>query len=768
MTGLTFDSLYHVSLSSLASSVHDWQAMMKQLDTLATDASEGMARKAEAARWEGVNSDVTRPFIRKTAKEFRDAHTEATSIWAVLRDAHADLAELQKTLKKLIDEDAKTAGIRVIGRDDGTVSCALLREAGQNDDPSPADRDKLGQWEGRINRLIAEAQEIDDSVVRALRKSHGRDNHNFGHARYDSLDDAQAEQAIHLARKSLAAYENGEKPTRKELTRLRDLLAHNHDDPEFAVDFYKTLGPRDALLFEAQIASDASAHGDATQLKLARSIQDGMGETLATATRPHTEDRSTSFRESKDYLGRPWLTELQRVGRERLNPAVWHGQARVTGYQVLATLLRHGEYDKRFLVPLGRDMVTFEREQDGRWPVPDSNSGGRTRFDLNLDKEGGPGWDPMTGLLEALGHSPEASTAFFHGSTGGGDSDLEKISNLDYFLGDADGEGGRDWISDKFNGLQQPDEESKVPAKDALGHALESAVSGRPYGSGGPLLNHTDEQAELFRSVVERLGDNSDLIKPDGELAPIADSLGNMSAEYVRDIDRVFAGGDDNDYFWHDGAIADLSDLGGKRGELHEFLHAVAQDPNAYSSITHAQQAVATEAMQKAIVTREDVDLNDVAPVAGKPVATLYGIVADGRADAIAASDNSVEKIREYNEKLGTGSEWAAFILERAAEPIAQRTPIVGEAMGWTIGAVKDAVVGHYSMNEEQAAKEIERDRVKFVNWQGEELAQATKQAFLNAAEREGLDLESRAVETAAADVYQEAVDSYTNGKGRV
>ncbi|MFC0596841.1 DUF6571 family protein [Streptomyces palmae] len=766
MSGLTFDDIYHVSFTSLGNAADDWKEMVTQLKSLAADATGGLVKQSDAARWAGVNSDVTKPFVRKTAKEFRDAHTEAKSIWSVLRDAHKDLVAIQKSLKEIVDVEAKEQGLRVTGRDDGTVACAYLGGPGQEANRTQKDLDKARRFEDRINRLIAHAQEIDTSVVRALTKSYGDDDtHNFGHAKYESLDDAQAEQALQLARKSLAKSKKGERLSTKELTQLQELLAYNAKDPEFATDFYKALGPKNALIFEAQIVSGASAGDDKTRLRLAHSIQDSMGVALAAATQPHKENPNTPFRESKDHLGEAWLSQLKRVGRERLDLGLKDNQFKPTGYQVLGTLLRHGEYDKRFLVPLGQDMVTLDRESNGWWPVPNSTANGDYR--LNLDKGEGDGWDPMNGLMEAFGHSPEASTAFFRRSTGGGDSDLDKLSNFDYFLGDKDGDDRRIWFADKADGHQAPDDESTTPGKDALGHALEAAVSGRAYDAGGPAVEHTDEQAELFRSVVKRLGTNADLIKPDGDLAPIADSLGNMSAEYMRDINRAVSGGDDSRYFWHDGAISDLSDLTGEGSELHEFLYATAQDPDAYSSITHAQQAVTTEAMQKAIHTREDLDLDRVALVAAAPGSEVYGITTEARADAIAAADDSVEKAKEFNERLDTGVEWAGLILEKVVEPIGNRNPIAGEVIGWAIGEVQDAVLDHYQVDEEEAAEQIAKERTKYMAGRREDLADATKEAFYEAARKEGLDINSQDVSTAADDIHREVRRGYDHGRNQ-
>jgi hypothetical protein len=122
------------------------------------------------------------------------------------------------------------------------------------------------------------------------------------------------------------------------------------------------------------------------------------------------------------------------------------------GYQVLGTLLRHGEYQKGFLDKVGNDMIAYERE-GGAWGRPDGRYAGMKDFGLNADKEGGRGWDPITGLLEAYGHNPDAATSFFHADVAGPG---KQMSNLDYLMGmgaDGKGDGARGWIPDMTSPL---------------------------------------------------------------------------------------------------------------------------------------------------------------------------------------------------------------------------------------------------------------------------------------------------------------------------
>ncbi|WP_217196908.1 hypothetical protein [Streptomyces buecherae] len=758
MAGLTYDDLYQVSLSSLGSAAEDWKEMVDQLAKLATDAMDGMVRQSDAARWEGVNAGVTRPFIRTTAAEFRDAHAQAKSIWSMLRDAHQDLTAVQKALKKAVDVDAKKHSIQVSGGAGSTVICQYVDRSGEKTKLKPEQVEYLKALEEQINHLLVQANEIDDSVSRALGRIHGGDSHDFGHAKYDSLDDVQRERTVQLAKKSLDLHKDGKELSNKELAEFQRLMQSNSKDAEFAVEFYREMGPRDALRFQAQLAVDASTGDDSTRLELAKSIQKDMGLTLATATDPPTgkDNPHTSFREDRTYLGRAWVNELKKVGTKPLDLGVHHAEP--LGYQALASLLRNGNYDKSFLKPIAEDMVVYERKNAG-WPTPDSYHGD-LELALSLSDKKSPGWDPMTGLLEGLANSPDASTAFFNGSTGGGDSDLKKLSNLQFFTSEDD---GRVWPSDKLSGTTHPDDESTLPSKQALGHALESATSGRPYGDDGPPRPHTREQVDVFEKVVKELGGNSDLIKHDGSLAVLAPSLGNMSAEYMYDIQRAFAGGDSSGYFKHTGAAADPGKLN-DGGCLKEFLQATAEDPKAYASIIHAQQAVTTEGISAAIGDRKETPLTTAAQAATMPGAVIASVAAVGQGDAIAAADDSVEKIREFNENLETGAKWAGRFADMAANHI----PVYGDAVSWFYEDAQEAVLKHYTKDEEEAAKRIEENRKDYLDNERQQSAEAMRQAFLDAARREGISTAPGTPGGLAADMVFHSVDTgFSDGRTR-
>ncbi|MFF7332966.1 hypothetical protein [Streptomyces sp. NPDC008150] len=180
----SYTDLSEVDLGKLGTAVSDWKSTVDGLKKLAVDARDGMRAKSDSAHWAGVNATVTREFITKTAKEVSDLHTEANSIYQVLDDGHTQLAALQKQLRSTVT-DATGRGITVEDIGGGKVRLYYRHVRGDTDERTQDELDAKQQLESRINTIVGHAAEIDDSVARALAKSHGNDAHNAGHAAYE-------------------------------------------------------------------------------------------------------------------------------------------------------------------------------------------------------------------------------------------------------------------------------------------------------------------------------------------------------------------------------------------------------------------------------------------------------------------------------------------------------------------------------------------------------------------------------------------------------
>ncbi|MFE0876722.1 hypothetical protein ACFW4X_17955 [Streptomyces smyrnaeus] len=742
---ITYTDLLSVDLSSFGTAAADWKQIQSELKTRASEAEDDMNAKARQARWAGANADAVRPFVRKIAEEVEDLRREAESIWKLMDGAHEDLVAIQKDVEAE-KEKARKLDVHVTDNGNGTVSCEFRYGTddattasgyyigGTGKKRTPEEREARDAIEIRLNFLIGKAREIDATAARYIGKSHGKDKYDAGHATYKSLDDAQAKEAAGLARKELELAAHGKELSTPDLQRLRDLTKYNATDAEFATRFYRELGPKKALRLHGQLGIDASTDGGDTRRELSRTIQNSLDRGLALATHPGgSKDGNVT------HLGSAWTEELKKVGKE---PIFLHDpqsnergkgampQQKVLGYQVLGNMLRHGKYDEGFLNAVGNDMVETERKNEygsAGWPNPHN---ARRDGVLNLDPKGGTGFDPMTGLMKGLSHSPDAATEFFNGYTGGDKHGPEELSNFDYFFGDKSREepiDPRDWPPDG------DDDESKR-GKGALGSAIEAATTGRPPDDEGPPLKHTQEQADLFARVVERIGEreNASLFEHGGELEPLQPHMGAMAADYMRDIHRHVTD-TPSGIIPMQGAEADLDF---DNDELGRFLRAASQSPDGYASITHASHAVSAESLRNALHDPpKGHDLQAAASMGAEPGAQVAAQAAEGRAIGIEEAEDKVGAAERYNESLDKKQALVGAIVDMGLG----RLTYGSEAAGQVAGVVQDMVFEHYRKDPEEIVHEVKEGRRDFLVGEQKREADVMKEITKTAGKHAGV-----------------------------
>ncbi|MGW2182409.1 DUF6571 family protein [Streptomyces sp. NPDC001732] len=575
---LTFDDVVNAPVGKLKKAADDWSEMVAKLGRLADDARQGMKAKSDKARWQGANSDVTKPFIAKTAKEFEDAEAQAKGIKLLLADAHTSFRTAKDALVRIRDEEGPAAGIHVDAMGKVTPRYDLEGDIAARHDPGYAEalrkqNDAVASWQRRI---VEDCSDADDSLKRAL-AANVKDDHNFTAPKYKSLDAEQVDRAAELMKKVTG--DGGTARNVAALRELEDLLDDNRNDPEFAPAFYRKLGAEGTLEAYARMSLDATSLGPAGQdrVNMVRNIQGDMGAMLGLATQTSTPH----------HLGDAWTMQLMRAGRKQFDvPGV--GFAQVYGYQALGALLREGEYDKDFLLSVGRDMVAMDKKNPDVWS---QNMPTGPKSLINLDEAGGKGFNPLTGLMQAMSNNPGASTAFF-------DEPLREDTNkdgivttddaalkgkkaqdvIDYML---DKKPGSDWYDTAVGGEQNP-------GRTAMGNALEAAVTGRvPGDEDARPVSHGKTMSGLMEKVVAKIGAEPELVTGDGRLGGLSQNFGNMAAEYMPDLQATAENGANQ--IKPLGVPAEF-----KKDEMAFFLGAVGQDPQAYGAITNAQQAYTT------------------------------------------------------------------------------------------------------------------------------------------------------------------------------
>ncbi|WP_406386469.1 hypothetical protein [Streptomyces sp. NBC_00211] len=472
---MDLDALRFADFSKLSTAVADWTAMATKLWELESDARGDLGGKAAKADWAGVNATVTREFIGKTAKEFADAATEATSIGNILRDTHGELVDYKSRLNEAISR-ALEKNLTVVGTGDGgftvTMNIHPDRAAKGHTVPEHTEADATA-FRDEVQRILQGATESDSTAAQALTMLVSQTPYGFSDAAYYDRDRAaDAMKDADRIAKLLKA--KGDDMSPEEFDELGADLAKYKDDRLFQETLATTIGPRGLLDFWADLA-DPSDGGT-----LQRSRHDQFGDfqrnlslTLAGAT------------QSDSPAMRTWENDMVKLGEERIQTR----GSQVYGYQVMSNLMRSGDWDNRFLNDYGNALVATEKKMKlpgnywngGVPPVPKMNFIGEDF-----------GRDPMTGFMTGLAASPHAATEFFNTT--------QPTDNAQYVLGD------RQTFDD--TPLNSKDGNS---AREATGAALVSAATGvNPNDPTARSADLTPEHRQVLDRSLKYLSERGD------------------------------------------------------------------------------------------------------------------------------------------------------------------------------------------------------------------------------------------------------------------
>lgn len=758
---LTFDNVYQAPLDKMKAAADNWSEMKGKLDKLAEDARTTMAAKAKDDYWRGVNAEVTKPFVDKTAKEFEDAAKAADGIHKVLEDGYNAFKKAKDDLKKIFDTEAPAQHLVV--KPDGRVEASYPLEkdnAARHDPDYPEalrkQRAAIDAMQKRIDAIVETCDDADVACSNALKANITGDKHNFSAPKYGSLDAEEAQRALDLAKK-------GRDISHEELERLNELLKDNSSSKDFSRTFYNGLGPKGALEFFGQLSTDTYDYSKLDKQRLAdvQELQRNLGLNLATAT------------QGGDKWTENWSTEMRKLGTERI-PLAKNDYNGPFGYQLLGGIMRYGNYDPKFLNPIA-EHVTQLHAKDPYMFADNKVIGGWQKNPFNPSGVNGSGYDPMVSMLEALGHSPEAAKQFFtadptsynkDGSVGGTvDLDPKKdgIQNryLDYFQN-----GDYEFFPDIDS--HHPDEAKKTVAymPDALGHALEAATTGHAWDDPNPVLRRDADSAAIMKEVINDYGSDSELRKRHESMM---DSLGNMGAAYIDDLNySTYNFGDSGDAVDRDRLFRMSSD-GAARTDFGEaaslkFMAAVAGDEDAYKTMSAAQQVF--EASGLKAMGDNKADAIEFAHNATK----VHGILDESRTIQIAQDFKDDEDKR--NLELEKQAEWrktgvssgvaavvgvgSAVVLGPAAGLVAVTVvPLVMESVGSAVSTSYATDTLQYLKDNEYNNDDEAMDAIQRTQQAGQRSAMVP---LLNYAESVGMTVEEK------RELIREAEYSYGAG----
>ncbi|WP_256104552.1 hypothetical protein [Streptomyces sp. ODS05-4] len=743
---LKYEDIVDAPLGKLKTAVDDWAEMATKLDTLATEATDGMKARADKAAWEGANAGVTKAFVAQTAKEFKDAAAEAKGVKQILEDGYTAFKKAKDDLTGIRDHEGPKAGVHVDGTGKVTARDSVedLPASVRAHDPDYPDilrqeKAHIASWQKRIDDIVEACNDTDVSFKNSL-EANVTDAKDFSAPKYTKLDQEEAARAAGLAAK-------GRDLTHAELQALNELLADNAKSPEFSKGFYEKLGPEKALAFFGQLSTDTYDYMelDKERLKDVQELQRNLGLNLATAS----HDKAFTAE---------WGPELRKLGTERIMLAK-NDYAGPFGYQLLGGIMRYGNYDAKFLNPIAEHVAQLH-QKDPFMFAENKQVNSPFKNPYNPSGVNGAGYDPTTAMLEALGNSPEAAKRFFadpptaynedgtvnHGATADlGKADGKAIDNyLDFF-------GNEKWESfPDTNTLDEKEQKASLGhMPDALGKALEAATLGYPAGHPDANAARDADNAAVMRDVMEKYGSDAGLLK---KQEAMADSLGVMGAGYIDDInwalnenhpESVFGEGRDPEGRL---SFSDTAD-GNLQSVAREFLSTLGQHPDAYATVSTAEQVYTRSVLENQVRPDGQID-EGKARTAVFTGAEVQGMLDQSRADQVEATSlkthedyqKAVEKRQgwvEFGAAAGIAAGVAFLPATAAVGTAAVLLPVATDTASGAAEQLINQVVGDISDNSvdehKEKAEEVVADERQKIYRSGESMASSPMKAFIEA-----------------------------------
>jgi hypothetical protein len=744
----SYEQLTRLNLSLLDTAVDDWNRVANDLARLAETARTGLRARARTADWSGANAEVSRGYVDTTAQQFAYASGHASGIHRILSDYRDALRSCRQRLEAVREEAAREGLVlhpdgRLVHASDGPYSPYMMgapdpRLQGSPGNPEVPNGQAIDQQyaaaraaaeearvaiRARINAILAESEETDATAARALRDMAG-DDRSFADNAYESLHEALRAQARRDAEAFVELASGQEELTDEDIQRMNELLATHTDDPRFAEIVATGLGAQGTLDFWSGLTSSQDVEPGTEQWDRLADLQRNLGATLGTATRVDSDGM------------RQWERDMVELGDEVLIDTEGYSASSVHGFQVMSSLLEHGEYDADFLTAYSAELLADERgtdpDEDDAHHLPAAGWAHTTASRLSFTAEDNPGHDPMVGLMEALGRNPEASAQV-----------LVRSEDLLYLVQE------RDWPT-SFHGPGVSVSDSTA-GPTALGHAIEAATLGRDYDDPEAPMVRTDLGANVARQVVEFYGTNPDAVAGGG----LSQSLANVAAGYMPDFQFSLT-----EY----GTIP-LPEhvVHFDRAAATDYLETVSRDPAAYATLVHAQEAATAVAIDQLVggaspdVTNDE-ELVDAVEAAAEAGGTVAAIVNDS--NALHGFEESEQRDEEYNSRLETGASWAQTVIGFGIDALAARYPVAGTLGEWTVEQLTGALTDVLSQDHTNEASEAASDQ----RMQARERTSDTAAALAAAAtEANGRDDLSLRLQTAAR---RGTEAGYSNARG--
>ncbi|GGY35933.1 hypothetical protein [Streptomyces omiyaensis] len=689
---MDFEALHSANFKLLDDTVGDWTSMLTKLEALKKDAHDGLHKKALTADWAGDNAVISREFVGKTAGEFGDAVTQATSIRNIVQDTRDDLKAQQRLLKDAI-ERGRAKNLTV------TVNGGGFTVSENPDKKAPNGQSDVNALRDELQGIVNAATEIDNSASTALKALVDLTDHGFSDASYKDRDSAVA--AVKEAERLAAiAQKKPRDMTPADFDALNNGLKQYSGDPIFAEHFATTLGPKKTLEFWAgmnDLRETTQLRGKFDQMD---DLQKNLSLTLATATQADSPEMSR------------WKYDMISMGDQPLSK-----NSTVQGFQVMSNLMRWGNYDDQFLKDYGTKLIDTEKKatDNGRHVAIGWQPMG---MDPWLNRTGtDTGWDPMTGFLAALSNSPDAATDFFSADfvtkdedhdfkEEGGKKEKRELTNFDYLFEE------RDWP--RATNDQGKD---STEGRNNLAMALEAATTGHPAGQmpTEETPPHNKDQAELMQKIVASVSDDPERLTKHSYMS---DSIGQITSEYLPDINRAMS--DDSR-----GNTDKLFPIGGTPAEMEHsdvtrLLVTLGQDPKANAAVEVGQAAYMGSLMDYHLNPNVPEDSkypqspqNTIEEISRRS-AEIGGTLAVGRQEAIVGP--AAKEAKDFADSVAQQKNaWSGAISTGIGVGVSfVATPVGGAVASGVSSTVSSMVLEHiFQQSETDVLKDAGKDAGK-------------------------------------------------------
>ncbi|AUY52304.1 hypothetical protein C2142_29055 [Streptomyces sp. CB01881] len=731
-----FSDLRHAPVSGIDRMAGAFESLVRGWE-LSSELTGDVITPLQGSGWRGPAAEQAAGAIAKVRTEIDAAFEEASGLAKALRDAHTELAGAQADLKAAV-QSATDHGMTV--DDSGSVHWPPATSTADKNDPDYANtyRQKASGVADAIAKALARAAAADSAAAVALAADTGINRASFRGAPGTRLPEEAAREAAGILQLAGNASD-------AQLAHLNQLLKDHAGDPAFATAFYGSLGPDGFLASYGKLAAASAKQGGGRPQVIA-DLQARLGTALATATNSRNEP----------HLSDEWEAGLRKAGSTRV--AIWPdgqpgGSAQPFGYQILTNILRTGTYDPHFLNPIA-EHVTQLSERQGFWTSDQWNAAEFSQYRFLGTQQGG--FNPMVGVLEALGHNPDAATSYFHdpATLYNLDGTVAAVGQANKYLDALTTAGWNSPLQDVWPGHSAPMGHAEPLEAAALGHALEAATTGRAHDSAdAPLPPHTPEMAAVMKSVVDRFGsgDGPGLLAKGGLFAGLNGGLGHMTAAYMGDVQASLSPHDTTLTTY--GTKADLD-----RANTEKLLEALGHHPDAYGAIAQAQQAYSTAHIQDIMQHREQYkDLFGAAVQnAARPGGVVAGILTAGMTDEVYVQKQA--EATAYNDAIDHNAIWAKTIWAVTGGAVLGAIPVVGGGMSYPVNGLIDSVAAGY-----QVTPQASDDATK-AHDAGQSAAAAAAAAAVKKA-GQGAGLEQPYLDTLATSAANSVLTGHTSGE---